>query len=208
MPQLNGVYTQSFNRKHSRIGLLFQGRYKSILVQNDEHLLELCRYIVLNPVRAGMVNQPKEWGWSSYKETGYACKVSKFLTVDWVLGQLANQKDVARKGYRKFVAAGVELMDESQWKKLVGQIIFGDADFISAIQSRICEAKEIGEIPEPRGLPEELPCKKIFPPEIPQNKILRNEQIKISHISYGYILEAIAEHLKIHYTTASKIAKK
>ena len=60
MRQLNGVYTQSFNRRQSRVGHVFQGRYKSILVQKDEHLLELCRYIVLNPVRAGMVNQPKE----------------------------------------------------------------------------------------------------------------------------------------------------
>lgn len=102
MRQLNGVYTQSFNRRHSRVGHVFQGRYKSILVQKDEHLLELCLYIVLNLVRAGMANQPKEWGWSSYKETGYACKVSTFLTVDWVLGQFANQKNVTHKGYRKF----------------------------------------------------------------------------------------------------------
>jgi REP-associated tyrosine transposase len=208
MRQLNGVYTQSFNRRHSRVGHVFQGRYKSILVQKDEHLLELCRYIVLNPVRAGMVNQPKEWGWSSYKETGYACKVSKFLTVDWVLGQFANQKNVARKGYRKFVVAGVEVMDESPWKKLVGQVIFGGADFISDIQSRICEAKEIGEIPRAQRFAGRPSLKKIFPPEIPQDKTLRNEQIKIAHISYGYTLKAIAEHLKIHYTTVSKIVKK
>jgi len=97
MRQLNGVYTQSFNRRQSRVGHVFQGRYKPILVQKDEHLLELCRYIVLNPVRAGMVNQPKEWVWSSYQATGYAGKVSVFLTVDWILGQFANKKNEARK---------------------------------------------------------------------------------------------------------------
>ena len=97
MRQLNGVYTQSFNRRHSHLGHVFQGRYKPILVQKDEHLLELCRYIVLNPVRAGMVNQPMEWGWSRYNETGYDCKGSNFLTMDWVLGQFENQKDIAHK---------------------------------------------------------------------------------------------------------------
>jgi DNA-binding NarL/FixJ family response regulator len=155
-----------------------------------------------------MVNQPQEWGWSSCRETGYACKVSRFLTVDWILGQFANQQDVARKGYREFVAASVEVMDESSSKKLVGQVIFGGADFILDRQSRICEAKEIGEIPRAQRFAGRPSLKNIFPFEIPKNKTLRNEQIKIAHISYGYTLKAIAEHLKTHYTTVSKRVKK
>ncbi len=66
MRQLNGVYTQSFNRRHKRSGHLFQGRYKAILSQKESHLLEVCRYIVLNPVRAGTVERPGDWSWSSY----------------------------------------------------------------------------------------------------------------------------------------------
>jgi putative transposase len=66
MRQLNGVFTQSMNRKHHRVGHLFQGRYKAILVDKDAYLLELCRYIVLNPVRANMVSSPEEWPWSSW----------------------------------------------------------------------------------------------------------------------------------------------
>jgi putative transposase len=61
MRQLNGVFKQSMNRKHHRVGHLFQGRYKAILVDKDAYLLELCRYIVLNPIRANMVNSPDEW---------------------------------------------------------------------------------------------------------------------------------------------------
>ena len=99
-------------------------------------------------------------------------------------------------------------MDESPWKELVGQVIFGGADFISDIQSRICEAKEIGEIPRAQRFAGTPSLKNIFPPEILKNTTLRNEQIKIAHISYGYTLKAIAEHLKIHYTTVSKIVKK
>jgi hypothetical protein len=72
-------------------------------------------------------------------------------------------------------------MDESPWNRLAGQVIFGDADFISDIQSRICEAKEIGEIPRAHRFAGRPSLKTIFPPEIPQDKTLRNEQIKITH---------------------------
>lgn len=69
MRQLNGVYTQAFNRNHGRVGHLFQGRFKAILVEKDAYLLELCRYVVLNPVRANMVQRAKDWKWSSYRAT-------------------------------------------------------------------------------------------------------------------------------------------
>lgn len=92
MRQLNGVYTQSFNRIHQKVGHVFQGRYKAILVEKESHLLELCRYVVLNPVRAGMVSRPDEWKWSSYKSTAYAGTVPDYLTIDWVLGQFSEKK--------------------------------------------------------------------------------------------------------------------
>ncbi len=66
MHYINGVYTQKFNRTHGRVGHVFQGRYKSIVVDKNTYLLELVRYIVLNPVRACMVRQASEWRWSSY----------------------------------------------------------------------------------------------------------------------------------------------
>ena len=61
MRQLNGIYTQTFNRHHNRVGHVFQGRFKGILVEKETYLIELCRYIVLNPVRAQMVRSAKEW---------------------------------------------------------------------------------------------------------------------------------------------------
>ena len=97
MRQLNGVYTQAFNRDHQRVGHVFQGRYKAIIVEKDSHLLELCRYVVLNPVRADMVSKPGEWKWSSYKSTAYAGKIPDYLTTDWVLGQFSEEKTTARQ---------------------------------------------------------------------------------------------------------------
>lgn len=69
MRQLNGVYTQAFNRRHGRVGHLFQGRFKAILIEKENHLLEACRYVALNPVRAGLVELPEQWKWSSYRLT-------------------------------------------------------------------------------------------------------------------------------------------
>ena len=90
MRQLNGVYTQSFNRRHKRVGHVFQGRYKAILVQKESYLLELARYIVLNPVRAQMVRAAKDWPWSSYRATAGYKEPVKALRVDWILSAFAS----------------------------------------------------------------------------------------------------------------------
>ncbi len=107
MRQLNGVYTQSFNRNNKRVGHVFQGRYKAILIQKDSHLLEVCRYVVLNPVRARAVKKPEEWKWSSYRATAGIDKPHPALTTDWITGQFAKRSRTAQKKYREFVAAGV-----------------------------------------------------------------------------------------------------
>jgi len=80
MRQLNGVYTQMFNMRHKRAGHIFQGRYKAILVQKESHLLTVCRYVVLNPVRAKTVEKPEEWKWSSYRATVGSGKTHPCLT--------------------------------------------------------------------------------------------------------------------------------
>ena len=97
MKHVNGIYTQKFNKKHHRVGHLFQGRYKSIVVEKDSYLKELCRYVVLNPVRAGMVKHPKEWKWSSYRGTAGLSKPDKWLETDWILGQFGKNKQQAKR---------------------------------------------------------------------------------------------------------------
>jgi len=85
MQLLNGVYTQRFNRRHERFGHVLQGRYKAILVEKESHLLELARYVVLNPVRAKMVRSVRDWPWSSYRATAGQTDIPSFLQVDWIL---------------------------------------------------------------------------------------------------------------------------
>jgi len=204
MRQLNGVYTQRFNNLHKRVGHLFQGRYKSILVQKGGHLLELCRYVVLNPVRAAMVKSPKDWNWSSYRATAYSVRTPDFLSVDWVLGQFAQNRNEARKAYRKFVADSLVEPEESPWKELVGQIIFGGKEFVIDIQSRIGEAQEIGEILRTQRFPGRAPLDTLFAANRRGDKATRNKIIKTAHLRYGYTLKEIADELGLHYTTISK----
>jgi len=87
MRQLNGVYTQAFNRRHGRVGHVFQGRYRAIIVEKDAYLLELMRYVVLNPVRAGVVADAANWPWSSYRAMVGTTSPPEWLQTDWMLGQ-------------------------------------------------------------------------------------------------------------------------
>jgi putative transposase len=81
MQQLGSGYAQSFNRRHERTGHVLQGRYKAFLVEKEAHLLELTRYVVLNPVRAGLCRSAGEWRWSSYRATCGDAPTPRFLTL-------------------------------------------------------------------------------------------------------------------------------
>jgi putative transposase len=107
MHRLNSIHANYFNRRHDHVGHLFQRRYESIVIERESHLLESCRYVVLNPVRAGICRRPGYWRWSSYRATaGYAPPLP-FLAVDWVLGQFSNDPRRAALRYVEFVADGI-----------------------------------------------------------------------------------------------------
>ena len=102
MKYLNGVYTQYFDWKYKRVGHLFQGRFKGILVEKESYFLELCRYIILNPVRAMMCNDPADYSWSSYRSTIGIIPVPAFLTIDPILERFGSDVESARRAYRIF----------------------------------------------------------------------------------------------------------
>ena len=109
MRQLNGVYTQASNRRYGRSGHLFQGRYKAILVDKDRYLLELARYVVLNPLRAkGMIKRLEDWSWSSYLAMVGDAPKPEWLTTDWLLSLFGKQRIIAMEEYRQFVLEGVQ----------------------------------------------------------------------------------------------------
>lgn len=133
MRQLNGEYTQRFNFRNATVGHLFQGRYKAILVQRQTYLLELSRYVVLNPVRAGIVATPNGWPWSNYIMTCSDAPAPVWLETDWLLTQFGQHRSEAVRQYRRFVADGRGA--ESPMVKLRHQLILGDDEFISKLNA-------------------------------------------------------------------------
>lgn len=152
MQRLNGRYTQSFNRRHERVGHVFQGRYKAILVEKDAHLLELCRYIVLNPVRAGMVKEVGEWCWSSHHEVLGERPASGWLADDALLGLFSTRREEARARYARFVADGVA--GSSPWNQLRGQVYLGGDEFLTASRERVEQLSMDRDIPSAQQHPE------------------------------------------------------
>jgi putative transposase len=204
MRHLNGVYTQRFNRRHNRAGHIFQGRFKSILVERDSYLLEVCRYIVLNPVRAGMAETPDGYQWSSYRATVGLCAKPPFLSVDWILGQFASRRPEARKRFRQFVLEGIakKIM---LWNELKDQCVLGTREFIEKISPALKSKSEQLEIPRRERLVFRPSLEDLFPEKTKAHRNKRNKAVRVAHLTYGYGLSEIANLLGLHYTTISKI---
>lgn len=137
--ELNGTYAQSFNRSHRRVGHLLQGRYKAPLVQRDAYLLELSRYIHLNPVRAGMVPEAQDYVWSSARAYVGRCAVPDFLTVAEVLGHFDARPRRARRQYAEFLRDAAAKQQPSPLQKVVGQTLLGEPSWVEVMQERIGE---------------------------------------------------------------------
>jgi REP element-mobilizing transposase RayT len=198
MRQLNGVYTQKFNRVHRRVGHLYQGRYKAILVQKEAYLLELTRYIVLNPVRARMVRTAREWPWSSYRATIGLASVDDWLNTARVLSAFDAKKSQAIPKFIDFIARGKG--QPSVWSALKNQIYLGDDLFVEDMQSRISGDTNLDEVPRQQ---KRLPPRPI---EAYTNMTgSRNEAIVLAHQSGGFSMKEIAAYFGLHYSSVSKI---
>jgi REP element-mobilizing transposase RayT len=103
MQWLNGTYAQLFNARHGYSGHLFQGRFHSVLVESQWHLLELSRYLAQNPVRARFCADPKQWRWSSYRVVLGASRPRRFLRPERVLALFGTPRSSARKRFESFV---------------------------------------------------------------------------------------------------------
>ncbi|MCM8761947.1 MAG: transposase [Candidatus Omnitrophica bacterium] len=206
MRYLNGTYTQLYNKRHSRTGHLLQGRYKSILIEKDSYLLEVCRYVVLNPVRAGLTASPEEWKWSSYRVTaGYESNPA-YLTKEWILGQFSMNLTEARNRYIEFVKQGIE--KKSIWQEVKGQIFLGGKSFMNKYGSLKQGREYIREIPRIQRYLERPSLEEIFSEEIRNNKREVKRCIIEAIKKYGYYQSDIARFLNLHCSTIGRIVKK
>jgi REP element-mobilizing transposase RayT len=198
MRQLNGVYTQRFNRRHKRVGHVFQGRYKAIIVQKDTYLQELSRYIVLNPVRARMVRSAQEWPWSNYRATAGQTQTPAWLDTAPTLSLFGARKVEAQTRYRAFVAQGKD--QPSPWAHLKNQIYLGTDAFVAQLQTAIEADADLREIPSAhrRPVPKDLTYyAKKYP--------ARDQAITQAYASGGYSQKTIGDYFGLHYSRVSRI---
>lgn len=198
MRQLNGVYTQASNRRHRQVGHLFQGRFKAILVDQDSYLLQLARYVVLNPVRAGMVKSPGEWYWSSYRAMVGEAPTADWLATDDLLAQFSTQRDEARLRYRHFVAEG----SADIWSGLRQQIYLGDEKFVSKMQERAPVQLDPVNVSQ-------VQCRKpaLSLAEISAKHHERNAVMLEAYATGVYSYREIAEHLGVHPATVGRVLR-
>jgi REP element-mobilizing transposase RayT len=201
MRQLNGVYTQAYNRRHVSVGHLFQGRFKGILVEKDAYLLELSRYIVLNPVMARMVRSAKDWPWSSYRATAGLAQCPEFLTTDWLLGGFGSDRHSAQMAYRKYVSEGKGR--PSPWEQLKNQIYLGSDRFVVDMQCKMNPEQSLEDIPKPQ---KQSPVK---PLAFFQKKYReRNQSMAEAYRSGHFTLKQIGNYFGVSYATVSRAVKK
>ena len=200
MRQLNGVYTPLSNRRYKRVGHLFQGRFKAILVDSDAYLLELSRYVVLNPVRANMVKKPADWPWSSYRSSMGLEDAAPWLAVDGLLAQFAKRRSLAQQRYAQFVAEGINA--DSPWASLTGQVYLGDELFVQRMQTHIQTTKDDVQIPHVQRRPP--------PPSLAQIDKCepdRNAAIRAAYATGAYSYQQIAEYFGLHFTTVGRLVR-
>lgn len=147
MQWLGTTYTRKFNNRHDRSGHLFQGRYKSILVENDQYMLHLSCYIHRNPLRAGIISRLADYRWSSYPSYGYARKTPKWLDTSLILNLMTNSRTDPHLEYREKVQ---QYSDETKniWEDVENGLIYGSEDFVTDIRSRFLSEDKNPELPQ------------------------------------------------------------
>jgi putative transposase len=190
MQQLNSRYAQSFNRRWGRVGHLFQGRYKAVLVEKDAYLLTLARYVALNPVRVGWRERPEHWRWSGYRALVGLEARPPWLSTDWILGQFARERPRARARLREFVADGIAHPEPLP----VRADLYLATDTFLVEKLGVCAPTT--EIPRAQRQP--------VRPTLDQLFSTTSEPSREAYERWGYTLREIGDYLGRHYSTISR----
>lgn len=202
MRQLNGVYTQRFNRRHERCGHVLQGRFGAQLVDGDAYFREVCRYIVLNPVRAGLVSHPRAWPWSSFAGTAGEGPVPGFLTVDLVLALLGPASRVAAaRRYVKFVEDGLRLPADTV-DEIRARSGGGGRACVAELAAKGREVAGHREIPRVQRFAGRPTLERLFAGVTTRAE--RDARAAVAVTEHGYTMREVAEHLGRHYVTVSR----
>ena len=160
MRHINGVYTQQFNRDHNTEGQLFRGRYKSILIGEKNYLMELLRYICFNPVKAGLVDHPTHYLWSSYNDYFSDSSGNEWLNADLILNRMLGIKN---RQEAKVILFGSDASEDTYtfFSRKNQPSIIGSKEFIEETRNRF--------------------SKQVVHPEVPEAKVLEQDQLEKHH---------------------------
>ncbi|MRW91912.1 addiction module toxin RelE [Duganella sp. FT80W] len=200
MRQLNAQYSQYFNRRHEVVGHLFQGRYTAVLVQKDNHLRELARYVVLNPVRAGMVATVDGWPWSSYAYMIQERQSPAWLQTRWMLEVFADSQQQAIDAYKRFVGAGIGM--DSPLKQLRHQLLLGDDAFVARHRQPRPEAA-LAEVKK-----EHRRALALSLDEYRASSADRDSAITAAYHSTAYTMTQLASYFGVSKSTISRIIRR
>ncbi|MBI2551647.1 transposase [Candidatus Uhrbacteria bacterium] len=201
MRDLNGEYTQMYNRIHHTVGHVFQGRFKAFIIEKEPYFLEVARYIVLNPVRSRSVRHPSHWKWSSYEGTAFSRRPNRLLFADDLLHSFSKDKRKARILYRAFIDEGIG--GPSPFNRAAHRLILGSPQFISAMWEIAQDAEEKWEIPKTERMISRPSLPDLFDDVSTQDE--RDLNIRLARERAGYSLSEIARHLHLHRSTIGKI---
>jgi putative transposase len=200
MRQLNGVYSQYFNRRHGLVGHVVQGRYKAILVQKESYLLELARYVVLNPIRAGMVASLADWEWSSHPYFMRTEGKPPWMETDWLLSHFGNEGTGARYAYNAFVMNGRGLL--SPLREVRHQMLLGDSAFIERHINAAESDRLVGIVRAQRR------CMAMSLEGHAAQYGRSDEAVARAYASTAYTMQQIADHFDISISTVGRIVKR
>ncbi|MDP2318507.1 MAG: transposase [Acidobacteriota bacterium] len=202
MRYINGVYTQHVNRRHRRIGHVFGGRFVSRLVGDDVYLRTVVKYVAMNPVAAGLVTDPGDWAWSSYRATAGLAKPRSFLHLDWMEWVFeCERRATAQSRYRSFVGSPT-IGNES-----LGADVLGSAAFGLSVRTHIGES--MAHVSLPRGYRSlaQPSLNELFK-DVGFSRSNRDSVIRRAHVIHGYQLSDIARFLGMHPNSMSKILRR
>ena len=198
MRHVNGLYTQRFNRRHERVGHVFQGRFHAVVVERETHLLELARYVVLNPVRAGIVRRAEDYRWSSLRASLGFEPLPRWLMSEEIVTPFGS---AAR--YLEFVREGIGRA--SPWESLRGGVLGSEA-FARRVGAHVEDRTDEREIRRPERLVGRESLDELFPSGVTADRAQRNRRIREASLICGYSLAEIAGYLGLHYSTVSRIS--
>ena len=203
MRQLNGVYTQIYNKKHGLSGPVFQGRFKSILFEKKLFLLPLCKHVVSRD-SDGQAFKYEKYKWSSYRASAGEKSAPEFLYLADVLAFFGKEKSGSHRGYVEYVSESSG--SETPFSKIKNQVLLGSPRFLNEMQP-ILQGQRL-EKKGPKRATRRKSLSALFKKVETKSRLERNELINRAHLEFGYTLMEIGNQLGLHYTTVSKVINK